>query len=123
MDSVSKHGLMELATKATGKIIELSAKASLCILMEMFTKATGLMTRQTVLEFMFMLMELDTKVCGRMISSMVEAKKVGPMAQFILVNISRGKNTVEVFTVGTTAVNTMVNGLKTRLKDLAPIHG
>jgi len=63
---------------------------------------------------MFMLMELDTKVCGRMISSMAEAKKVGPMAQSILVNISLERNTDEVFTAGTMAVNTMASGSKTR---------
>jgi hypothetical protein len=45
------------------------------------------MTKQMDLVFTYMLMVPDTKACGKMTCSMVEAKKVGPMAQYILVNI------------------------------------
>jgi hypothetical protein len=61
-------------------------------------------------------MALGTKVCGRTISNTVAARKVGLTDLFILVNISQEKSTEEVFTAGTTVANTMVNGLKIRLR-------
>jgi hypothetical protein len=65
-------------------------------------------------EFMCMLMAQDTKECGRMIFKTVAARKVGLTDPFTLVNIWQERSTAEVFTVGMTVANTMVNGLKTK---------
>ena len=53
-DMESRFGLMEHATRATGKITELMALASSRTSMAMFTKETGSMTRRMDKEFTFM---------------------------------------------------------------------
>ena len=72
---------------------------------------------------MFTLTALDMRVCGKTISSTEGAKKVGPMAQFILANILQVKSMEEESIAGTTVVNTTASGSKIRLKALALTPG
>lgn len=59
-------------------------------------------------------MEPDMKVCGKTTYSTAEVRKAGQMDQFTLENILQERNMEEVFTVGTTEVNMMASGLRTK---------
>ena len=64
-----------------------------------------------------------TKVTGVMISNTVKEKKAGLMDPSTKDFTWLVRNTEWVFTVGTTVVNIMENGSRTKLKDLEPIAG
>ena len=57
------------------------------------------------------------KDIGKMISNMEKDKKLGQMDQSIKVNISKEKNMDMENTNGTTDLNIMVTGMKTKSKD------
>jgi hypothetical protein len=101
MVKVFRCGLMELGMKVNGKIIELMAKASSCMLTVTYTKETGSMIRPTGMVSISMSMVQGTKVLGKTTYSMVKEKKLGLMAQYTKVNIDRVKSTDLVYTVGT----------------------
>jgi len=54
------------------------------------------------------------KVCGKTTYNTAEVRKAGPMDQFTLENTLQERNTDEVFTAGTTEVNMMASGLRTK---------
>lgn len=105
---------MAPAMKVRGKTTELMDKENSFTLTVTFMKVIGSTTKLTVTEFIFMLMEHVTKVCGRMISSMVEAKKVGQMEAFILESTWPEKSTGEECTAGMMAASMMAIGTKIR---------
>jgi hypothetical protein len=76
---VFKSGLMDLCTRAGGRITKPMARVGLSMQMETFMMAIGRMTRLMVMEFTLILMAQDTKVHGEKTSNMEEAWKHGPM--------------------------------------------
>ena len=54
------------------------------------------------------------KVCGKTTYSTAEVRKAGQMDQFTLENTLQERNMEEVFTAGTTEVNMMASGLRTK---------
>ena len=57
------------------------------------------------------------KDIGKMIFNMEKDRKLGQMDQSIKVNISKERNMEKENTNGTTDLNTMVTGMKTKSKD------
>lgn len=123
MDLEYRFGLMGQDTKANGKTIELMVMGGLYTLMVTYMRGTGSMIRQMDLDCMYMLMVLAMKGSGDTIYSTARAKKCGQMAQYMKVNMFKGRNMVMVCTVGMTGQCTMENGRRIKLKDLALIPG
>ena len=78
--TVSRNGQMAHSMMVTGKIIELTVKASSFTLMEIFTMEIGSTIKLMVTVYTIISMVLCTKVTGVMISNMVKEKKAGLMA-------------------------------------------
>ena len=84
---VFRNGLMVPYMKVNGKTIEHMDKASSLILMEISMRASGSMTKPMVTVSTIILMVLAMRATGEKISNMGMAKRVGPMAQYMRVNI------------------------------------
>jgi hypothetical protein len=68
-------------------------------------------------------MALATRASGWMISNMATGKSSGRTAQYMKASTLPVRSTAKVFTVGTTALGTMVNGRRIRLRDSEPTPG
>lgn len=77
MDTVSRYGLMELATRDSGDTMSPAAEVNSSTLTVTFTMVNGRMIKPTDTESTPMPMALATRVSGLMISNTVKAKRPG----------------------------------------------
>jgi hypothetical protein len=94
---------MELATKASGLVIWLMAKASTFILVELFIKANGRWTNNMGMEKRLGLINLTSSVTSTWGKSMDRESSHLQMGPFIKANIKRMIFKDRAFTPGTTA--------------------
>lgn len=76
-----------------------------------------------VMASIFMSMVQDTKVNGRMTCNMELAKRLGLMVLYMKENIWLERNMEKEFIAGMMDLDTRVNGMRIRLKEMAHIHG
>ena len=101
---------MELATKVSGLVIWLMAKASTFILAEHLIKATGRWTNNTGREKRLGLISLTSLVNSAWDKSMERESSNIQMEQFIKANIKRMILKEKVLIPGTTAAPTLNSG-------------
>ena len=123
MVMVFSNGQMVLDTRDSGKIIELMARANLLILMATFMTVIGLMIKPTDMVSIIISMEPCTKDSGETIFNMVREKNHGQINQSMKVNTWQERSMVLAFTLGTMDLDTQVNGMKTKSRDLVPTVG
>lgn len=114
MAMASKCGLMEPATRETGKITELKDLENSPTLMVIYTKETGSMTKPTAMESISTSTVQDMKGTGWMTCSMEWARSPGLTALSTKGNTSQVRSTVAVSIAGMMAQSITVTGKKTK---------
>jgi hypothetical protein len=92
MALVSKHGLMEPGTKASGTITKLKVKVFFGMLKVIFMMENSRMTRLTVMAFIHMSMGLSMKATGKMICRKVMVLRYGVMEPSTLAAIRKARS-------------------------------
>ena len=113
----------EVFTKANGGITRSAEKVESSMLMEMPTKASGKMTKPMVLAFTRTEMGRFMKVTGSRTSKMGQGCSTGPTAVDTRDSSKQERNTEEGPIFGLTAVFTRGIGMRTNFLDLGSISG
>jgi hypothetical protein len=87
----SKNGPTEVNMKVAGLTTKQMEMENYIMLMETYTKAIGKMIKQMEKAHTFIKTEPAIKENGKMINSMGLARRLGPMEQYMMVNILRAR--------------------------------